>query len=37
MGILIQRMIDSSMSFVIHSVNPVTDDPNQVYMELAIG
>ena len=37
MGILIQRMIDSQMSFVIHSVNPMTDDPNQVYMELAIG
>jgi len=37
MAILVQRMIDSEISFIIHSVNPITDDPSQVYIELAIG
>lgn len=37
MAILVQRMVDSEVSFIIHSVNPITDDPSQVYIELAIG
>lgn len=37
MAILVQRMIDSEVSFIIHSVNPITEDPSQVYIELAIG
>jgi hypothetical protein len=30
-------MIDSVFSFIIHSTNPMTDDSNQVYIELAVG
>ena len=37
MAILVQRMIDSEVSFIIHSVNPINEDPSQVYIELAIG
>lgn len=37
MAILVQRMIDSEISFIIHSVNPINEDPSQVYIELAIG
>ena len=37
MAILVQRMVDSEVSFIIHSVNPITEDPSQVYIELAIG
>ena len=37
MAILVQRMIDSEISFIIHSVNPINEDASQVYIELAIG
>jgi phosphoenolpyruvate synthase/pyruvate phosphate dikinase len=37
MGILVQQMIDSSFSFIMHTTNPMTDDKNQVYIELAVG
>ena len=37
MAILVQQMIDSEYSFIIHSTNPMTDDHNQVYIELAVG
>jgi phosphoenolpyruvate synthase/pyruvate phosphate dikinase len=37
MAVLVQQMIDSVFSFIIHSTNPMTDDANQVYIELAVG
>lgn len=37
MGILIQEMVDSQFSFIIHTVNPMNDDQDQVYMEVAVG
>ena len=37
MAVLVQQMIDSEFSFIIHSTNPMTDDKNQVYIELAVG
>lgn len=37
MGILIQVMIDSQFSFIIHTTNPINDNQNQVYMEIAVG
>jgi phosphoglucan, water dikinase len=37
MGILVQEMIDPQFSFVIHTVNPITQDQNEVYIELANG
>jgi phosphoglucan,water dikinase len=37
MAILVQRMIESEISFIIHSVDPISDDKNIVYMELALG
>jgi phosphoglucan,water dikinase len=37
MAILVQRMIESDISFIIHSVDPINDDKNIVYMELALG
>lgn len=37
MGVLVQEMIDPEFSFVIHTVNPITKDHNEVYIELAIG
>ena len=30
-------MIESEISFIIHSVDPISDDLNLVYMELALG
>jgi len=37
MAVLVQRMVDSEISFIIHSVNPINEDASQVYIELAIG
>jgi phosphoglucan,water dikinase len=37
MGILVQEMIDSQISFIIHTKNPVDSNANQVYMEVAVG
>ena len=37
MAVLVQQMIDSEYSFIIHSTNPINDDKNQVYIELACG
>jgi phosphoenolpyruvate synthase/pyruvate phosphate dikinase len=30
-------MIDSEFSFIIHSTNPINDNKDEVYMELAVG
>jgi phosphoglucan,water dikinase len=37
MAVLVQRMIESEISFIMHSVDPINDDKNVVYIELALG
>jgi phosphoglucan,water dikinase len=37
MAVLIQEMINPEYCFVIHTVNPVNKDNNEVYIEMAIG
>lgn len=37
MAVLIQRMVPPDLSFVLHTVNPVNQNPREVYMELAVG
>jgi phosphoenolpyruvate synthase/pyruvate phosphate dikinase len=37
MSVLVQQMIDSEYCFVIHSKNPISDDINEVYIEMAVG
>jgi len=37
MGILIQQMVAGDLSFIAFSNNPITRDPNQVYVELCVG
>ncbi len=37
MALLIQKMITPDLSFIIHTVNPLTGDRDEVYIELAVG
>ena len=37
MGILIQEMINADVSFIIHTVNPINLNKNEIYIELALG
>ena len=37
MGVLIQEMINPEISFIIHTVNPISKDKNEIYIELAFG
>ena len=37
MGILIQEMVSSELSFILHSLHPATHSSNQIYIELALG
>jgi phosphoglucan,water dikinase len=37
MAVLIQQMLVPELSFVIHTVNPINHNRNEVYMELAVG
>ena len=37
MAVLCQQMIDSAYSFIVHTTNPMTDDKNEVYIEMAVG
>lgn len=37
MAVLIQKMIVPELSFILHTRNPVDDNPGEVYMELAVG
>ncbi len=37
MAVLIQRVIDSEYAFVIHTVNPSTNDTNEIYAEVVPG
>ena len=37
MAVLVQQMVNSQFCFVIHTTNPVTDNSDEVYIELAVG
>jgi phosphoglucan,water dikinase len=37
MAVLLQEMIVPEFSFILHTVNPVTLDADEIYVELAIG
>jgi phosphoglucan,water dikinase len=37
MAVLLQEMIVPEFSFILHTVNPVTLDADEIYIELAIG
>ncbi|MBI4689420.1 MAG: hypothetical protein HY754_04005 [Nitrospirae bacterium] len=37
MSVLIQRVVDADYSFVIHTVNPLTEDRNEIYAEVVLG
>jgi len=37
MAVLVQRMVEAEYSFVIHTVNPITQDKTEMYAELVIG
>ncbi|MBF0506830.1 MAG: TIM barrel protein [Nitrospirae bacterium] len=37
MAVLIQEMLIPEISFIIHTWNPVTCNPDEVYIELAVG
>jgi phosphoglucan,water dikinase len=37
MAVLIQRMLVPEFSFIMHTVNPVSRDPDEIYIELAVG
>jgi len=37
MAVLIQEMIVPDYSFIVHTVNPVSKNPHEIYAELALG
>jgi len=37
MAVLVQRMVESQFAFIIHTSNPITDNADEVYIELAVG
>ena len=37
MAVLIQQMVAADLSFVLHTVNPISRDPREVYAEIAVG
>jgi phosphoglucan,water dikinase len=37
MAVLIQRLLQPDYSFVLHTVNPLTQNPAEIYAELAVG
>ncbi|CAG9466241.1 unnamed protein product [Pedinophyceae sp. YPF-701] len=37
MGVLIQEMVDSDLSFVLHTASPLDRNPRHLYAELAVG
>ncbi|EKX40827.1 hypothetical protein GUITHDRAFT_164559 [Guillardia theta CCMP2712] len=37
MGVLVQQMVAGDLSFIAFSSNPITRDPNQVYIEMCVG
>jgi phosphoglucan,water dikinase len=37
MAVLIEEMVDAEVSFVMHTVNPIRGNPDEIYIELAAG
>lgn len=37
MAVLIQQIIRPEYSFIMHTINPLNKDPDEVYVELAVG
>jgi phosphoglucan,water dikinase len=37
MSILVQEMVNLDYSFVIHTINPITNNNHEVYIEMAVG
>ncbi len=37
MAVLIQQVVEAEFAFVIHTVNPVTGDDNEIYAEVVLG
>jgi phosphoglucan,water dikinase len=37
MALLIQQMLTPDLSFILHTVNPITENRDEVYIELAVG
>ncbi|MBW2109122.1 MAG: hypothetical protein JRI36_10725, partial [Deltaproteobacteria bacterium] len=37
MAVLIESMLNPTFSFVLHTANPMNHNPNELYMELAVG
>ena len=37
MCVLMQRLVEAHYAFVLHSVNPTTSDPSEMYGELVVG
>ena len=37
MAVLVQELLDPDYSFVLHTVNPITHNPREVYAEIVIG
>ena len=37
MAVLIQQMITPDYSFIMHTVNPINNQTNEIYIELAVG
>jgi phosphoglucan,water dikinase len=37
MAVLVQQMVVPDFSFIVHTINPVSRDHDEVYMELAVG
>ena len=37
MSVLVQQVVDAKYAFVIHTKNPINDDPDEIYVELVRG
>ncbi len=37
MSVLVQKVVEADYAFVIHTKDPVTNDPNVLYGEIVIG
>ena len=37
MGVLVQQMVQGDLSFIAFSSNPISRNPNEVYVEMCVG
>ncbi len=37
MAVLIQQVVEADYAFVIHTVNPITNNDNEIYVEIVLG